>query len=113
VWAGIPYFGLEATGIGFFVMYVINLPLVFWLARRRMQLRWSRPVKMIFISILISALAVVAMCAVSPVWGALMDCVVVTGFLCFAIARLRRVSEISGRLAKLLMFVARFFGRER
>lgn len=38
---GIPLFGVQATGIGFFVMYAVYLPVVYYLARRRTGFRWD------------------------------------------------------------------------
>lgn len=41
VWLGLPYLGLQATGIGFLMMYVVYLPTVYWLAKIRTGFAWS------------------------------------------------------------------------
>ena len=45
VWLGLPYLGLQATGIGFLVMYTVYLPLVYWLAKKRTGFLWTTTIK--------------------------------------------------------------------
>jgi len=40
-WLGMPRFGIVATGVAYFGMYVVYLPVVYWIARRRIGFRWS------------------------------------------------------------------------
>ena len=39
-WVGLPLLGVEATGIGFLLMYALQLPVVYLLARRLTGFRW-------------------------------------------------------------------------
>lgn len=39
-WVGISHFGLQATGMGFFAMYALYLPTVYWLAKKRTGFSW-------------------------------------------------------------------------
>ena len=57
-WILLPTLGLVATGISFFVMYTIYLPLVYFLARHRTGFRWSSSVRKIVASVIISAVFV-------------------------------------------------------
>ena len=41
-WLTIDYLGIEATGIGFFVMYLIYLPIVYLWARYKINFRWTK-----------------------------------------------------------------------
>jgi len=41
VWLGLPVLGIQVTGIGFALMYVCYLPLVYWLARWRTGFAWQ------------------------------------------------------------------------
>jgi len=41
-WLVLPWLGIQATGISFLIMYLVYLPLVFWLAKRRTGFAWSR-----------------------------------------------------------------------
>ncbi len=113
VWLGLPYLGIQATGIGFFVMYVINLPIVFWFARRKMTLGWRHETKMIFAALLIAAGMVVAICKVNQLWGALIDVLLTLGFLGFAVARLGRGGNLSGPAGKFFNVMNRFLGHSR
>lgn len=45
VWLGLPYLGLQATGIGFLAMYAIYLPIVYWLAKKRTGFDWAPKIK--------------------------------------------------------------------
>lgn len=39
-WLGLPWLGVEAAGIAYFGMYLVYLPMVYWLAWRRTGFRW-------------------------------------------------------------------------
>lgn len=41
-WLGIDYLGIEATGISFFIMYLIYLPAVYLWARHKIGFRWTK-----------------------------------------------------------------------
>jgi len=40
-WIGLPLTGVTAAGIGFLAMYLVYLPIVWWLAMRSSGFRWS------------------------------------------------------------------------
>lgn len=100
-WIGVSVIGLKATGIAFLAMYAVYLPLVYWLGRRRIGMRWSRAV------ILQSAVVLSAAIAVDLImsWSALMGAV--AGVLCagmlgiWAIIRFSEMAELTGKLAVL------------
>lgn len=41
-WLGLDYFGVEATGISFFIMYLIYLPMVYFWSRYKIGFRWDK-----------------------------------------------------------------------
>ncbi len=43
-WFGLDYFGIEATGISFFVMYLVYLPMVYFLAKYKINFSWNKAV---------------------------------------------------------------------
>lgn len=45
VWIGLPYLGLQATGIGFLMMYAVYLPIVYRLAKKRTGFVWMPTIK--------------------------------------------------------------------
>lgn len=40
-WLGLPLFGVRATGMAFVGMYLVCLPVVYWLARHKTGFRWT------------------------------------------------------------------------
>lgn len=58
VWIGLPYVGLQATGIGFFVMYIANLVLVHWLAKKRTNFSWTPAVYRLIVRLLLACSAI-------------------------------------------------------
>lgn len=40
-WVSLPWLGVEAAGVAFLGMYLVYLPLVYWLARHKTGFRWS------------------------------------------------------------------------
>lgn len=40
-WICLPLFGIEASGIGFFLMYLVYLSVVFWFGVKRIRFKWS------------------------------------------------------------------------
>jgi PST family polysaccharide transporter len=69
-----PIMGLQITGIAYLAMYAFYLPLVYWLARRRIGFRWSRSV--IIMSIVTFAICVgVDIITVLTRWGILVGCI--------------------------------------
>ena len=99
-WVLLPVFGIEATGVSFFLMYLLYLPLVFWVVRRRVGFIWRKGV---FRDVIILMLLVVMTSGFSQSgsWG-----VVVGVFISFlyglsSIFRLSRKAELTGFLGKL------------
>jgi PST family polysaccharide transporter len=45
VHVGLPIIGVSASGVAFLALYGAYLPVLFWLAKRRIGFRWSRTVK--------------------------------------------------------------------
>jgi PST family polysaccharide transporter len=98
---GLPVFGVTATGMAFIALYLIYLPLVWWLGGRLIGFRWSRAV--IFQAMLVISTALLVACIAN--WSELAAVVVslaVTMILsALALIRLTTVSNVSGRLAML------------
>jgi len=91
----VPVMGLRTTGIASLAGYAFYLPLVYWLARRRIGFRWSSAV---FRSILITfaICAAVGIAAVITKWGMLLGCLVAAGYGVFALRRISHMSDLSG-----------------
>lgn len=100
-WLALPWLGIQATGVGFLLMYMVYLPLVYWLARRRTGFRWSRSV-LREVLLLCMAATLVAICgAWNDLLGAVLGVLAASGFGVIAMRRLARMVELGGTLGKL------------
>lgn len=98
VWLGLRYFGLQATGIGFLVMYVVYLPLVHTLARLRTGFRWTRNNLIILGSLIVVGALITLVSTTFPLAGALLSVIAAFTSAVFAFGRLASIGNLSGRL---------------
>ena len=105
VWMGLPIIGVQATGLAFLAMYVLHLPLMYWLARRRTGFGWTRQLKFHFGSLLLLASLICFLGLSSEKLAALMGlfAAFLTGL--YAISRLAHMTESSGALGRFALFV--------
>lgn len=59
VWVGLPLIGLKATGVGFLLMYVVYLPLVWRLSKKLIAFRWLPSLRLQTLALLASAVCIV------------------------------------------------------
>ncbi len=97
-----PVIGLKITGIAFLVSYFVYLPLVYWVATRRIGFKWTGSVVKL-ISALFTTCVGVATVAVFYPWGAAMAVVLslVTGL--YTARRIFNISNLDG----MAMYIAR------
>lgn len=98
---GLPSIGVLATGVGFLVMYLVYLPVVWWLARRRIGFAWSPEVVGIGLGFFVAASAVSALSLWSQVAAALVGLTLAGASGLYALDRLRRAAGLSGRMGQL------------
>ena len=95
-----PIMGLQITGIAYLAMYAFYLPLVYWLARRRIGFRWSRSV--IIMSIVTFAICVgVDIITVLTRWGILVGCIAAAAFAVYSLGRITHMSNLGGPVGRL------------
>lgn len=99
-WVCLPSFGVVAAGIGFLGMYVVYLPVVFWLGRRRTGFLWDRRVGSQFAALLAIAAAVAAVGAVSPVGGPALGVTAAAVAGLYGLGRLGRMTALPGALGR-------------
>lgn len=97
---GLPLIGLQSTGIAFLAMYVVYLPIVWWLARRRVSFRWTRTVKTQLVALGSSAVAVSMLCIYSEPFGEWLAAVLAVSLAFWALMRLSAVGVAGGKLAR-------------
>lgn len=99
VWLGLPQFGVEVTGLAFLGMYLVFLPLVYLLARRRTGFVWSSDVARYFSALLASAAIICVLTNVSDVIAAVVGLLITVVFGLFAVNRLSHMATSPGVLA--------------
>lgn len=97
----LPLIGVSASGVAFLIMYIIYLPLVWWLARRRIGFRWARAVKAQMVLLAIAALVVDALSRHDDILGLALGCVLSVIFTIWSVLRLSEKSGAKGRLGQL------------
>ena len=90
--------GLQITGIAFLVSYAVYLPLVYWLARRRIGFRWAGSVVKLMVIIFALCVAVAVICTLYW-WGAVVAVVLSLAFGIYLLFRIKDMSNF-GSLSK-------------
>jgi PST family polysaccharide transporter len=95
-----PVVGLPITGIAYAVMYALYLPLVYLLARRRIDFHWSRSVLMLSIVTFAICVGVDILTALTH-WGMWVGCAAALAFAVFSLGRITRMSSLGGPVGRL------------
>lgn len=95
-----PVLGLPITGIAYLAMYALCLPMVYWLARRRIGFHWSRSVLLLSVVTFVICVGVDIMVAVTR-WGMLVGCVASVVFAVISLGRITHMSNLGGPLGRL------------
>jgi len=110
-WLALPRLGIQATGISFLLMYIVYLPLVYWLAKRRTGFCWSRGV-LLGMALLAVACVTVTACGVWNDWlGAAVGLFAACSFGVAALLRLARMAAVGGPLGRLVFSTRRFISK--
>lgn len=101
VWVGLPIIGLTATGVAFIALYLVYLPLVWWVGRKRMGFAWTRAVKTQALLVTAAALTVEAAARQSDLRGAAAGLVLGACLGVWALARLATRTGAAGKFVLL------------
>lgn len=100
-WLGLSWLGVVATGTAFIGMYVVYLPVVYWLARRKTGFRWTQAVSRQLGCLLLAALALLAMAEWSTTAGAILGLILSGGVGFYSFSRLAHKSNMPGPLGRM------------
>ncbi len=92
--------GLEVTGVAFLACYAFHLPLVHWLARRRIAFRWSASVVRL-LTVTFMACVAIDLLARYTRWGAIIGCAASIFFTIYALGRLSHMSNLGGLAGRI------------
>ena len=100
-WLGMPLLGIEASGIAFVGMYLLYLPLVFVLARKRTGFAWQRQVLRQLLLLLAVGITVFAASVWSQWLGAGLGVLAAAVLGVYAFARVGRMANLGGMLGRV------------
>jgi PST family polysaccharide transporter len=106
----VPMMGLPITGIAYLAMYAFYLPVVYWLARRRIGFHWSRPV-LILSSVTFAICAGVGLLAALTLWGIWPGCAIAAAFTVFSLGRIAHMGNLAGPVSRLNSMALRLTAR--
>jgi O-antigen/teichoic acid export membrane protein len=95
-----PVMGLPITGIAYLAMYALYLPLVYWLASRRIGFRWSKSALMLSTVTFAICLGVDIITALTR-WGMLVGCAIAVAFAVYSLGRITHMSDLRGPIGRL------------
>ncbi len=90
----LPHLGLPVTGIAFLACYVYYLPLVYFLAWRSIDFKWTRTNFWLFVSILVLCITVMQL-SMHTQWGIPTAIVLSVVYGCFTLNRLAKMSNLN------------------
>lgn len=99
--------GLQITGIAFLACYVVYLPLVYLLAKRRIDFRWTGTVVKLMV-IVFTLCAAVAVISTLYWWGAVVAVGLSLVFGIYTLLRLAQMSNVGGFAGRIAAIVQRW-----
>lgn len=99
---GLPMLGVEAVGLSFLGMYLVYLPLVHWLARKRTGFVWSRGIHFHMLALAGCALIVCISARFSSLSGAALGVILAGVFAIHGINRLTQFVAVDGPLGRIV-----------
>ncbi len=100
-WVGLPLLGIQASGIAFLAMYLVYLPVVFLLARRRTGFSWQRRVAWQLVLLVAFATTVTLASLVSKWLAAGAGIVIASGLVVQALGRLGHMANLVGPVGRV------------
>lgn len=111
VWLGLPYLGLQATGIGFLMMYTVYLPMVYWLAKKRTGFVWTPTIRKLIFCLGSACVLTVVVSSVNSLAAAGCGVFLSMFFTWYSISQLRDSIPALTTLYRKWRQLRRLFGR--
>lgn len=110
-WLAMPWLGIQAAGVSFLLMYMVYLPLVYWLACRRTGFRWWPSVMRDALMLFVSAILVAACGVWHELLGALLGLLMAGVFAVISLFRLAAMTNAGGTIERLANLARRALSR--
>jgi PST family polysaccharide transporter len=101
VWIGLPLIGVTAAGVAFFALYVAYLPLVWWLARCRVEFRWTPTVRREAAIVIVAASTVSVVSIWTDTLGAVVGGALAAILGLWALMRISSISRMGGSFSRI------------
>lgn len=101
-WMLLPHLGLEATGVAFFAMYLVNVPILLCVSRVLIGFKWTSSVKKLALQLVFVATVIAVVTCYSDFYAAIVGvCAsIMLGYI--SLLRLSQLTSIGGPLGKIL-----------
>lgn len=114
-WVMLPFIGLEATGVAFFAMYAVNVPILFLITRSLIGFTWNRQVKIDGLLLVVIAFTVATVGNFGDIPGAVLGVIAALLMGLRSSIKLAQMAELGGPLGRFLARLGNsprhFFGR--
>jgi len=94
------HLGLTVTGIAFLASYVYYLPVVYLLAWKKINFKWTGAVFWLFLIALASCIVVMQLSMYTE-WGVVISIGISVSFACFSLVRLITMTDLNGPLGRI------------
>jgi PST family polysaccharide transporter len=105
VMIGLPLVGVIATGIGFLLLYVVYLPIVYLICRHRIGFRWTARVMGHATMLGLAAVSIAALSRYSELWTGALGLALALGFGLYGLSRLAHVGALGGKVGKAVTWL--------
>jgi len=95
-----PVYGIQISGIAYLAMYAFYLPLIYWIAHRRIGMRWSASVMRLSMISFVACLGVGALSKVGFI-GEIAAVLCALGAAAYSLSRITHMSNLGGAVGKL------------
>jgi O-antigen/teichoic acid export membrane protein len=102
--------GLQITGIAFLVCYVVYLPLVYLLAKRRIKFSWQPAVKRLLL-VIFALCVLVVLLSVHFWWGSIVAIGLSLVFGIYTLLRLAHMSNVGGLVDRIAAMEKRILSK--
>lgn len=104
-------FGIVGAGMAFSVMTILHLPVIWWLARRRIDFRWSKAAVKDGSTLVLAGTVVLALGQWSDVGAALVGIPIAIAMGIYSLRKLTTMADLSGPLGKLTRLGQRWLAK--
>ena len=100
-WLGLPLIGVAASGVAFLGMYMLYLPMVYWLAWQKTRFQWVATIWWLLAGLMLAAAAVMVAAKWSATIGAAAGLTLSVGFGLYSLSRLAHITNMTSPLGRV------------